>query len=709
MIVYACSDLEGYSPTELLPDYEKIKKDKKNTIIFCGDLIDSTITGQKDILGSIKSRKSKNIINIFDIVMNHNILLTFGNRDLNKIKVGPLTELAMIFVQSSELKDKASFELVKKLVNEFNKGKINLDYTTYETLNNSISTFKWVQKMSNWYPFWGGALKDKINYWKDDREPIDASGFFDRRFQKIFGKDTARGTMSAEYLLETIPLELGLYRVGDNNYNAFVVLAVFKSMLQKKKFIDTNNKLSNFFYPDKSKEVSKDVINTSLFEGLLYTMFTDRKNDMIIKMCNCDSVSTKFDKFCVCKKDLPMYLFSHGGISSDIINKDTLDELSNLLKNSTTTTLVDKLTDANKLGGYYANIQSANANIKTNEDIINKIRYFNEKMKRTIQDIFDEDYTTIFKPTNNMLLLLIASATFKCEPFYTKVSDEATATRECEKLGITNILKTSSDFISTMAGIKNLRNNEKIFFNNNTLYNIFGHSPNGFGPTIDLFENNKNKTYLINLDTSNTFLSSDVNKYDEKNTYSYIKIENNKVEINTNIHIKTTKSEELNINTSIDYFQDFEKKGTEGDEKTKNDMIIAYTEESKKVFINDPANDIKWQNGSCNITNIMKDSSLTTINIKNIIDDNMDTYLKNIGANKNIFYHGKIVGIQNKVPINFIVLTDHRTLSFPKCLFILNETEFKAYFDKKKGGSYLKKYLKYKNKYIQLKNQIEEH
>jgi hypothetical protein len=27
--------------------------------------------------------------------------------------------------------------------------------------------------MSNWYPFWVSAIKDKISYWKDDNEPIE--------------------------------------------------------------------------------------------------------------------------------------------------------------------------------------------------------------------------------------------------------------------------------------------------------------------------------------------------------------------------------------------------------------------------------------------------------------------------------------------------------------------------------------------------------
>ena len=71
-----------------------------------------------------------------------------------------------------------------------------------------------------------------------------------------------------------------------------------------------------------------------------------------------------------------------------------------------------------------------------------------------------------------------------------------------------DILKTSSDFTSTMAGIKRLRQQKSMFYKQGNLYNIFGHNPNGFLSTIDLFENNESKTYLINLDTSNTSIAS---------------------------------------------------------------------------------------------------------------------------------------------------------------------------------------------------------
>ena len=235
--------------------------------------------------------------------------------------------------------------------------------------------------MSNWYPFWGDKIKDKINYWKDDNEPlvlrnkeneiIKSYNFFEKRYLKIFGADTSIGTMNAEYLLQTIPIELGLYDEVNNDYNAFVVLAVFKSMLQKVIFND-DKKLFNVLYNPSDTQ----IINQSIFKGLLFTLFTDDKNNMIIKKT--DQLNT--------------YLFSHGGVSSEIIERNTLEELDCVLKNSITDDLKEKITDATKfMGGYYKKI-----NINKKENIDKQIENFNTKIKETITNIFNEDYKILF-------------------------------------------------------------------------------------------------------------------------------------------------------------------------------------------------------------------------------------------------------------------------------------------------------------------------
>ena len=156
---FAISDLEGFYPDQVLPMYNSIKYDKLNEIIVCGDIIDSTIKSTPTI--GILELKSHNIKTIFDIVVNSNIYLTFGNRDLNKIKVGPLTELCYY----------GQDENSRKLIDSFNSGDLdNLNITTFYNISN-IKEKRWCQNMSNWYPFWGEKIMDNIDYWKDNDEP----------------------------------------------------------------------------------------------------------------------------------------------------------------------------------------------------------------------------------------------------------------------------------------------------------------------------------------------------------------------------------------------------------------------------------------------------------------------------------------------------------------------------------------------------------
>ena len=635
---YSISDLEGFYPKYILPMYDEIKKNyDTQELIICGDILDSTIK-IKEIIPNILKLKSNNIKTIYDIVTNPNIFLTFGNRDLNKIKVGPLTELCY------EGKDVSS----RKLVDDFNKGELEkLDILTYTKI---IAVFekKWCQNMSNWYPFWL-VIKKNIPYWTDELEPkgilkdgkIERPyGFFERRFYKIFGYDPAVGTMGADNLLQTIPLELGLYEESLPDYNAFVILAVFKSMLQKVSFINHDRKLHNVLY----NPVPFPNISQSIFKGLLYTLFTDDKNNMIITRK--DSANT--------------YLFSHGGVNSEIIERNTLEELDLILNNQITEKYRNIITDANQFtGGYYKN---------TTVDIDKQIQNFNSKIKEVLNRIFEEDYKELKKPSSNILFILFATSSSNCESFYSKILNKEEAKVKCKDFGILN-----STFRSTMAGIKELRSKNKIFYhrtNGAILFNIFGHNPNGFGPTVDLFENGTNKTYLINLDNSNTFLSTSLNRslYDPKLvTSSYILIENNKIRLRTKIFIQKTDEEIKIENNTESLFTDIEFKDGEAINDKKNNIIFAYT--GDKLADN------------------------FDIDIDNIIDDTMDKNLKLFGDNEHIFYHG----MQGEK----IIFNYRRTLSapYPKCLFIIDKNIFINRYK-----NFQKKYLKYKQKYINLKS-----
>ena len=663
MVIYAISDLEGFHPSELIPNYNQIIKNNDTEVIICGDVFDSTPT---TIPTNLLVNKSNNLRTIYEIVTQSNLKLTFGNRDLNKMKVGPLTIL--------KTKDDSS----NYLVSDFNNGLLDLNVETYNKFNACVLNLDWVHKMSNWYPFWGGLNADNIGYWKNDNEPIELRdkannivriyGFFEKRFQKIFGPDTSVGTMSAGNLLETIPRELKCYNKDNNDFNAFVVLAVFKSMLLKP--ITKTQKYESLlnFFENKNTELKQIQ-----FRGLLYRMFTDPKNDMIIKRCECTG------GICKCQNNENMYLFSHGGVSNDIINKNTLELISNELNHVKSNNLRSYLTDAKQSGGNY---EILTKNLYKTEQIEDKILSFNQIMKLTIEAIFYEDYTKNLKPSNNMLLLLIASASFDCESFRKKING---GNLMCSNLPILN---KSSDFTSTMAGIKRLRKEKSIFINidNSNTYNIFGHNPNGFCSTVDLYINDKSKTYLINLDTSNTFLGTGANQK-TNGTSSYLKINGKDVSVHTNISIKTTPTQILINANPFNHLKEVALIN-KTEEDIKNNLLISFT-------------DIVDQN-------IFMQSNVTNITFDCMINDEINQHVKQIGINENIFYHGFLVNNANNQ--KYILLTYHRSFGspFPKCLVILKESEFNTIFPNPQlGGKYLNKYLKYKQKYISLKKQLE--
>jgi hypothetical protein len=106
-----------------------------------------------------------------------------------------------------------------------------------------------------------------------------------------------------------------------------------------------------------------------------------------------------------------------------------------------------------------------------------------------------------FKPTKDLVKFMAMTAPFdSCQPGY----------NECDKA---NKLE-SADYSPIMPGILGLRKAKNtLFCNDIVLVQFIGHSPQGFGATIDLFTSNDisntHKTYNINLDISNTALSHD--------------------------------------------------------------------------------------------------------------------------------------------------------------------------------------------------------
>ena len=88
--------------------------------------------------------------------------------------------------------------------------------------------------------------------------------------------------MSAENLLKTIPLELNIITNDNNDYKAFIVLVVFRAMLQKNTNMEKMEKYKK--YKNLKDLLKKNMAEQyiSHFKGLIYEMFTNEKNQMII-------------------------------------------------------------------------------------------------------------------------------------------------------------------------------------------------------------------------------------------------------------------------------------------------------------------------------------------------------------------------------------------------------------------------------------------
>lgn len=95
-------------------NYNSFDTDKVNLYV-CGDIIDSTFIGNLE--EPYLSAKSHNLSNIYNCIVNNNIKLSFGNRDLNKIKCKFLTLL--------KEENRVEKSNVKELINKFDSVKVD--------------------------------------------------------------------------------------------------------------------------------------------------------------------------------------------------------------------------------------------------------------------------------------------------------------------------------------------------------------------------------------------------------------------------------------------------------------------------------------------------------------------------------------------------------------------------------------------------------
>jgi hypothetical protein len=618
--IIAISDVEGFDIGKSIPKAcactdakccadNECDACKDTDIYICGDLLDSTNSSYpKD---KILKEKIYNLRNILKVINSTNINLILGNRDLNKIKCLVLNKL---------------IENNNNLIKQFNSGDIN--FSKYSDLLKLVKNKDpWSAKMKNWYTFWAGGVGSGKN-WKANPDYSDTP--FLKRFNDIFGPDNSVGTMSAPLLLDTIPLELNVNNDSKtDDEKAFIVLAIFNSMLGEKTETETE-----ILWPMESAKFCKGWLRQLLKKSKVCDYKIDKKN---------------------------IYIFSHGGITYDLISKSNkLDNFKKELKSNKD--LYNVITDADNLKGGYYSMDKNIENIIEDNKFKDAIIAINKAFEDSIDNIFKETELKII-PTDDMLFLLAMTAPLNCDTLNTKV----TTPFSCNTIG-----KKSTEYFSPVQpGFPIMRDPKNNFFiNNMTIYQIFGHKPIGFGTTVDLIENkNNNQVFLVILDTSNSFRGSS-NNADSNESFNYLLIDDKGPEINSFIKYKFENIIPItNLKLST-----IEKEGEgEKDKKIKKLHLenFYYSKENQNPII-----------------------------IKNKIDNIKD----NIKAtnNKNINFHGKSG--------NNFIFSMNGTL-YDRSLFNLDKYEFNNFLELKvppqeglKGGAYYDKYLKYKNKYLQLKN-----
>lgn len=505
---YAISDPEGFNLYSLLHP----SADKTKHIVVCGDLLDSTIQSRNaKQIPIIIPFKSFNLFNIHEVIKeNSNITLTLGNRDINKIKCRYLCEL------NSEAFKGEEFAMMK----DFNDGNIELSEDNCKKLSkacvkDTYNVMPWTHKMKNWYTFWNKGTSRSFQEFDDNycQENYTAStqlgdkkgtGPFHKRFVDIFGADGAKGTMSADKLLETIPHELfgEKSKTYSNNYKAFIVLAVFKSMMIKEtpKFDAKFNDGGVFV---------KDLVvslNSSLFKGWLCAMYQKSV------MCVASVVNNN------------LFLFSHAGmpIEDGFLGKLTAYSISDL--SGTTAALLKDIDNAYKIPDIYTKLPQKFWSLLSGgsgSPVLDDIQTLNSIVENV------EKYNTYFK---NTLIMSIVNDSTKGS------TDGVPSDIMIQLLAYTSGYSNETKKYSSASGPVNLSNwktsKDHYKISGMKVHQIHGHSPQGFGCDITpLFNETEIGFYgsIVNLDNSNIFMSNNRRKYgnDNNKSYNYLQIDTN--------------------------------------------------------------------------------------------------------------------------------------------------------------------------------------
>ena len=477
-------------------------------------------------------------------------------------------------------------------------------------------------------------------------------------------------------------------------------------------FVAENNKIYTF---PTDKLNNPQSISTNEFKGLYHNLFLDSKNSFCKYFINENKIKNN------------IFLLSHGGITYDMVKHDSLMEQR--LKLTSNSAYMDTVTNADimnwwdmdKSGGYYSN--QKDGNIMDVNTLTGRLNNINKIFKENVDEILKND--NMISPNKELLFIF---SFFGISPNLKKnvknllsINDKFNEVKDIYNPNI----KPSIMPPSMMPGFRDIgRLGKNLFINDYVIYNIFGHQPNGMSSVIDLFEHtDENKTkyqnFEINLDTSNSFTTTnmcDLNKWNN-NYLPLLSINNNisgsidllllsQININQN-YDKETKKETLKEIDKIDL-----------DKMLIIDDTIHYSKnfrkEDKLIFNNklDIGNILLINDIRRFKKNIKKpDGSIITINFSGCASQ-----LRTNNETDSRLINGSIgeYGDKTKDNLFYIISLTSNKAGFSRNIYILNYNDKEEFIKNTQetylndtfiGGnnSYYKKYLKYKNKYLELK------
>lgn len=637
MNILATSDIEGYSLNSI------IDLNKEN--IVCGDILDSTLSGMVP-LAKFLNAKSHNLRNIQTILQNPGkVILVLGNRDINKIKCKFLCTLKMNDNEYTTM---------------FNNGGIDLNIETYQKLKEGFNGGNpWnIENLNAWYPYWNGALLNRLDkqgkitpiYAKDWTQPEGTDKPFLNRFNNIFGVDGPVGTMSAGNLLHTIPNEIGI-TTTDDDYKAFITLAVFKSLMCDNPNVSPSGTVVG-------------MTNTNVVKGWLVKLYGDSD--------------------CITYREMGTnkYLFSHGGLTSTLLaDPNVLTNVRNGFEDEQFALLLTDFGEFKKIrdekiglpqvGGFYKqiaeNASKDSSSVKTAVDTINSI------VKKSINAILSTPETTTVPDADGLFIMAYSS------PFTCKVLENVGST-VCRQSDIMN----SNKYSTIAPGYDNMRNNS-FTLTDGVIHQVFGHKPMGYSTVVDLItDSNGNKCYLVNLDNSNSFAGESFNEKIYEKSVNKILINESGVQLNTNITI--TNNEKTKTKTGL--FSFLNKKSSNSNTGFSNIQKDLFGNTNKSIDIaglnitdfNKFNNEIplvdklKINNIVYSSSYIPKQTNVISISINTFINEELDNVIKSFPDMKS-----NIHGIVNKDGITYIVFTYDGTEMFKKSLFILTNEDLETY------------------------------